>query len=278
MSLLDIVEAVGEGTNKTLIPNMTGSFNVTIGDAVAGIFGARHTHIYGGEIKLVCDPEDFLLGQVAHKIPTISALLGGIGGQATFVYAQNTSATYGGPKVDIRRAPSISKQTDYIIPRAGKPATVSDPPDPVDGVMCAAVTVLSVLVIAVPAVMELMIRFKYPQYGSAAASQETLEGYGETPGILKLCAYAVTSRLMELLKQLEELATFADCARYAATVAAAYGEKAIVFMMVNIGRLSTAVDGLTKSMGESLEAVGKFLADTKDILSGNAFDMSNVSF
>ena len=113
MSLLDIVEAVGEGTHKELIPGMTGSFNVTIGDAVAGFYGSRHTHIFGGEIKLVCDPEDLLMGKIAHYLPLTSALLAGIGGNATFVYAQNTTMIYGGPKFDVRRAPSISKSSDF---------------------------------------------------------------------------------------------------------------------------------------------------------------------
>ena len=35
-----------------------GSCKVTIGDALGGYFGARHTHIFGPEIKLICDPED----------------------------------------------------------------------------------------------------------------------------------------------------------------------------------------------------------------------------
>lgn len=200
---------------------MKGSFGVTIGDAVAGFFGARYTHIFGSEVKLVCDPEDMLFGQLEHYLPLTSALLGGIGGQATFVYGSNIGATYWGPKVEIRRAPTHNKCSDYILPHAKfigpvpNPASgLAKPVDPIDEAMCAAVAVLSVLVCVVPAALELAIRFKYPAYGSSTASPTTLEGYGETPSILKLCAYGITSRLMALLKLLEEKGTWADFAEF----------------------------------------------------------------
>lgn len=214
MSLMDIMQCIGDGKDRDLT-GMKGSFSVAIGDVVAGIFGARHTHIFGSEIKLVCDPLDFAFGRLEEKVPAVAALLNGIGGQATFVYAQNTSATYGGPKVDIRRATNYNKQTDYIIPREGAPPHVSDPPDPIDVELCIAVTVLSVLVNLVPAVLELVVRFKYPSYGATNPSeqtQNTINGYGETPKILNDCAYTITSRLMGFLKEIEGRGNFVQVA------------------------------------------------------------------
>lgn len=237
MSLLDWVEVGGLSAHKELMPVMKGSFGVTIGDAVAGFFGARHAHIFGGELKLVCDPEDMVLGKLEHYLPLTTALLGGVGGQTTFVYGSNTSATYVGPKMDIRRAPHVDKQTDYVLARVGSPPTVNAVVDPIDASMLAAVTVLSVLVVCVPAALELAIRFKYPSFGSSSASEETLEGYGETPAILKLCAFAITSRLMAFLKNLEESGTWAEFAEFWSKVATYLGEcfEAFGTACVNLG-------------------------------------------
>jgi hypothetical protein len=214
MSVWDWVEC-GLIDKHIELPAMTGSFGVTIGDAVAGFFGARHTHIFGADVKLVADPEDLLLGQLEHALPLVTALLGGVGGNVTFCYGTNLTATYMGPKMEIRRAKNISKTTDYYFKSKAAPAAggAPPPPDPVDPATLAAVSVLSILVVCVPAALELAIRFKYPQYGVKGASEETLEGYGKAPGVLKLCAYMVTSRLMALLKMIEDAGSLAQSVR-----------------------------------------------------------------
>ena len=214
MSVWDWVET-GLVDNKVEIPAMGGSFAVTIGDALMGFFGARHTHVFGSDIKLVADPEDMLIGQLEELLPGVAQLLAGVGGNVTFCYGTNLTATYVGPKMEIRRAPVINKTTDYMIPpKAQGPVTAAGvpPADPVDPATLAAVIVLSVLIICVPAALELAIRFRYPQFGNKGASEETLEGYGEAPKVLKLCAYMVTARLMGLLKMLEDKGTFAQFA------------------------------------------------------------------
>lgn len=208
MSAFDWVEC-GLINKDAHIPAMGGSFGVTIGDALSGFFGARHSHIFGADIKLVADPEDMLMGKLESFLPGVAQLLGGIGGNVTFCYGTNMTATYMGPKVEIRRAPANSKTTDYQLPRlkASGPVTKSGVPplDPIDPELLAAVAVLSILIICVPAALELAIRFKYPLYGSKSASdEEAVEGYGKAPEIMKLCAYMVTSRLMGLLKMLED--------------------------------------------------------------------------
>lgn len=266
MSLLDIVEAVGEGTHKEIIPGMKGSFNVTIGDAVSGFYGSRHTHIFGADIKLVCDPEDLLMGKVAHYLPLTSALLAGIGGNATFVYAQNTNMIYGGPKTDIRRAPSVSKNSDFVLPHAGATpggAGQMGAAAEIDKGLLFGVAALSTLVVAVPAVMELMIRFKYPQFGSSSASQETLEGYGETPNILKLCAYAVTSRLMDFLKTFEESGTWAEFGEFWISAAEYIGTKLRAFgtACIELGEwIAEGVADMAGAIARAAEAAGEAAA------------------
>lgn len=194
MSLWDWVE-VGLMDHHTEIPEMKGSFGVTVGDAVAGFFGARHAHIFGAELKLVCDPEDMVLGKLEHFMPGVAAILGGAGGNTTFTYGSNVSATYVGPKFDIRRAPSHSKTTDYILPRIGAPTAVKDPPDPIDAAMLVAVTALSVIMCAVPAATELAFTVMYKGHPPPEGD--------ETAAELKLAAYMVTSRMMAFLKLLE---------------------------------------------------------------------------
>jgi hypothetical protein len=159
-----------------------------------------------------------LMGKLEHFLPGVAQLLAGVGGNVTFCYGTNLTATYVGPKMEIRRAPTISKTSDYVLPRVKAPAAAAGappPPDPIDPAMLAAVTALSVLVICVPAALELAIRFKYPAFGSKPTTdeqKETLEGYGKSPDIMKVCAYMITSRLMALLKMLEDKGTWAQFA------------------------------------------------------------------
>jgi hypothetical protein len=193
-----------------------GSFSVTMGDALLGTFGSYNSHTFGSQITLVADPEEILFGKIAEAIPLVSALVGGIGGSTTFVYGSTTTATYLGPATEIRRAPSISKTTKYQLPRVGDKMTGAGDgaTDPIDMALCVAVGALSALIVLVPAVMELVIRFKYSQYGQPASSSEhsgsgsgeghgESEGQGRTPEILKTCACMITTRLMGLLKMLE---------------------------------------------------------------------------
>jgi hypothetical protein len=270
MSVWDWVET-GLANNHVELPAMTGSFGVTIGDAVSGFFGARHTHIFGPDIKLVADPEDMLMGKLEHFLPGVAQLLAGVGGNVTFCYGTNLTATYVGPKMEIRRAPTISKTTDYVLPRvkASGPVTSAGVPpvDPVDEAMLAAVAALSVLVICVPAALELAIRFKYPAYGSKPTTdeqKETIEGYGNSPGVLKLCAYMVTSRLMALLKMLEDKGSWAQFAEQwikeaeylgvrlgvaALACIPLYGWYALLVMKES-GSLKNALESTTKALEE----------------------------
>src|SRR4051794_31357663 len=93
MGLFDWVE-VGLG-DKNLLPSWyTGSFSVTIGQAVESIFGGSTERIFGTDATLVVDLEDMLLERLAHALPTTTALLGGTGGYVEFVYGSNTTATF----------------------------------------------------------------------------------------------------------------------------------------------------------------------------------------
>jgi hypothetical protein len=201
MSVWDWVE-VGLSDHHTEIEGMKGSFAVTAGDAVSGFFGARHAHIFGSEIKLVCDPEDMLWGKVEHYLPGVAAVLGGIGGQATFVYGSNITATYVGPKVEIRRAPVVNKTSDYVLPMVKKPGA-NPPADAVDPAMAIAVGALSTLLCAVPAALEMVLAIKYKGH---------LPDDDDSIPKMKLAAYMITTRMMALLKLLEDKGSWAQFA------------------------------------------------------------------
>jgi hypothetical protein len=170
-----------------------------MGVAPGATFGSAHTHIFANHVPLIADPEEILLGPGAEAIPLISALVGGIGGKAQAVYGGVTNATYIGPITDIRRAKSIAKTTNYVLARKADPMQSGSnfKSDEIDMAMCVAVGALSLLIVLVPAVLELVVRFKYPTYGKSEAGQ------AKTPEILKTCAIMITSRLMALLKLIE---------------------------------------------------------------------------
>lgn len=188
------------------IPWFSGSYSSTMGDALSVYFGGRHTHIFGSEIKLVCDPEDMALGALAESMPLFTALLAGVGGQTTFVYGTNCLATYVGPKVEIRRAPTAGKTSDNIIAR-DKGAGTGGKPDPVDTGTCVAVATMSILLCATAAALELALHFKYPAWGSGDELAE--EKYGTTPDKLVTSNDMIADRLMALLKELECKGTWA---------------------------------------------------------------------
>lgn len=194
MSVWDWVE-VGLQDHGVEIDGMKGSLSITAGDALQGFFGARHAHVFGSDIKLVCDPEDMLLGKLEHYLPGVAAILGGVGGNTTFVYGTNLTATYVGPKMEIRRAPVVNKTSDYVLPMLPNKAGGAAPPDEVDMPLAIAVGALSALICAVPAALEMALLIVYkghlPPEGSEFISK------------MKLAAYMITTRLMAFLKLLE---------------------------------------------------------------------------
>ncbi len=248
MSLWDWVE-VGLMDHHTELPAMKGSFAVTTGDAVAGFFGTRHAHIYGGDIKLVCDVEDMLLGKLEHFCPAATAVLGGIGGNTTWVYGSNFTATYVGPKMEVRRAPAINKTTDYVIARSVGGPSLIDPPDPIDAAMAFAVGALSALMCLVPAAMEIVYVVLYK--GGPPDAEDHLASK------LKLVAILVTTRLMAFLKLLEEKGSCGQFAEQWGKEAALLLATAGVMLMACIptawpALYSMAADGSLKNCFEEL--------------------------
>lgn len=203
MSVWDWVE-VGMQDHGVEIDGMKGSLSLTAGDAVGGYFGARHAHVFGSDIKLVCDPEDMLWGKLEHYLPGVAAVLGGIGGNVTFVYGSNITATYVGPKMEIRRAPVVNKTTDYVLPMVPKSGANPPPPDAIDTAMAVAVGALSTLLCAIPAALEMALLIQYKGHLPSEGS--------ETISKMKLAAYMITTRLMALLKLLEDKGSWAQFA------------------------------------------------------------------
>jgi hypothetical protein len=213
MSLFDWVE-LGVADKGDELEWFKGTCSVTIGDMLLGKFGAQHEHLFGSKTLMVCDPEDMLLGKLDKFMPLVTGLLAGIGGNSTFNYGSAFTATYVGPKIEVRRAPSHSKVSDnLLVHKTVTVGGVTQESDEIDKATSIAAAVLSVLIVATAAALELALHFAYPKFGSTNPSDhETIEGYGKTPELLKVCCYTITSRLMGLLKVLEEKGSLADFA------------------------------------------------------------------
>jgi hypothetical protein len=100
-----------------------GTFAVTCGDAISGIFGTTIQSYYGPYITHVVDARwGGLGGLVGAYLNESSALLGllGVNGYVTWVYGPNITVNYGGPVSVIQRAAVLNKT-------ATKPTEPKDP-------------------------------------------------------------------------------------------------------------------------------------------------------
>lgn len=215
MSVLDWVD-LGLHRKGEEIPGFKGSFSVTLGDAVAGVFGARHAHIFGPDVRLVCDIENMIMSKI--PLHSLAGLAEGIGGGAAFIYGQNTTATYVGPAVTLRRGPSWTKAAASFFPKAldpadpfnGFPLMGGNPPVGVtaeeqyamDNNLAKLVLATSAILCLVTAGLELAIRFKYPTFNSS-----TNEDPSSTAQLLYDLTYTLCSRLMELIVLMEQAGT-----------------------------------------------------------------------
>ena len=191
-----------------------GSFGVTIGDALTGIVGARNTHIFGEEIKLVCDVLDLLgMSKLEEAFPIFSALLNGVGGQTTYVIGSNTNAHYKGPKMAIDRATAINRKNRPIFygmveeeTESANPPGASEPtPDAI--VTEDAVKALLILTSLITLAAELAVHFAYPKFGTSNPTEEQseeIEDYGAMPEFVKMIAIIMPTRLMAFIRLLEE--------------------------------------------------------------------------
>ncbi len=242
-----------------------GSYNVTIGDVLNGTFGAGHTHIFGADVKLVCDPEDLLVGQLEKVLPLTSALLSGVGGATTFVYGANTSATYVGPQMAISRAKHVDKTSDNVI--AHKRDAQGKDTDELDKVMAVAVSVLSVLLCATGAALDLVIRFKYEELQDVKTDEDK-EHYEELIETLKIASYTATGRLMALLKYLEEHGCWAEFCEEWVKLGEKVSEylksagEAIASGLETAGRLIQVLGMIIEeAVKDGMEALGRVLPD-----------------
>ncbi len=191
----------------------SGSVGVTIGDSLNGTFGASHAHVFGADVKLVCDPEDLIMGRLESVLPLTAGLLSGVGGTTTFVYGSNTGATYVGPKMDICRAESINKTSDNILAHVRKkPEDGGEETDEIDIAMSVAVAAFSVVMCATAAALDLAIRFQYEEMQNTKSAEQK-KHCEETIEKLKIASYTVTGRIMALLKTLEEKGSWAEFAK-----------------------------------------------------------------
>jgi hypothetical protein len=200
MSVFDwVAMGCNAADSEAIDKNYPGSFAVTAGDALGCFYGSRTAHIFGPDVKLMCDPEDLLAGLLPEKFNLLAALLGGIGGNVTFCYGSNLTATYCGPKGEIRRGESWSKIADAILDEAlykGPGAPAAGKLEPLDSATGTAVCALSVLMLLTTAALEIAAKITYPHESSKFA----------------LASGMISSRLMALIKELERTCSLAEFA------------------------------------------------------------------
>ncbi len=205
MGIWDWVQT-GIGIHNPSPSSFKGSYKVTVGTGLLSFMGGRHTHVFGPDARLVVDPEE-LLDQFLP--PWLTALTSGLCGNATFVYGTNTTATYVGPKVDIQRAPRISRISKSFLARKGKGdhgEWTETQDDPIDTAAAAAVAVLSLLAIAAAATFEIYMYVHYRDFSDEKG------GPAETPMLMAIGSYAIPSRLLAFMQWLETKGCYASWA------------------------------------------------------------------
>jgi len=193
-----------------------GSFDVTLGEQIAGVIGGCNKYVLGQEVSLVCDPLDMFLSAGEEAWPITSGLVAlskGIGGRVDLTYGSTFNAQYVGPMVTVRRGHSDTKTSENtLIHKKSEDEDADEETDEIDVLTSVAAGALSLLINAVSTALELALHFAYPKFGGGG-NAALPAGYGKTPKILKICSYTITNRLIALLKMLEQKGSWADFAK-----------------------------------------------------------------
>ena len=265
MSLMNFIE-MGFSIADADFPEYKGKFDSTIGSEMGFIIGSQYEHIFGGEVKLFCDPVDMIFGGAAAN--PLAALLLGVGGNVDFCYGSNTSAHYVGPKIEIRRAPVAVKNSEYdfCTPRTAAAAGAEPgPKDPVDWSTAMAVGGLSVLICATALAFDLALHCSYPKFGSEKpGDEEEAKEYGNVPKVLRICSISIVSRLMALLRMVEIMATRANQAEQDVEAAEAHVEEAAAAPEVAAPPVAIAeaqVEAAAEQLEDAAEEAAEAVAD-----------------
>jgi hypothetical protein len=192
-----------------------GSFDVTLGEQIAGVIGGCNKYVLGQDVSVVCDPLDMFLSAGEQAWPITSGLVAlskGIGGRVDLTYGSTFHAHYVGPTVTVRRGHSDTKTSENTLIHKKSEDNPDEETDEIDVLTSVAAGALSLLINAVSTALELALHFAYPKFGGGGDAALPA-GYGKTPKILKICSYTITNRLIALLRMLEEKGSFADFAK-----------------------------------------------------------------
>ena len=250
MSLFDWVELGAQALPAKWtkwLEAFKGSCTITVGDVLNGTFGSVQSHVFGGNVDLVFDPEDMFADHVIGG--KAAALLSGSGGNVLWVYGSSVSATYVGPKIDIHRAESISRTAPNLKKIASEKVKPGQS-DEIDDATARAVKVFSVLICTVAATFDLAVYLTHKE----DCSERTVEN-------LKILSYSLTSRLIAMLKDLEEKATWAEFAKVWEKDTVAIDQHADDGAATDLDTASTAA-----LLKEAENATGNALKDAKNVV------------
>ena len=104
---------LGNTKAMALARYFTGTWTVTIGNAVTGNYGTTLQSYYGPYITHVMDSRfggiAGFLGSYLNEVSPLMGMLLGISGYVTWIYGPNITVNYGGPVANITRASSFTK-------------------------------------------------------------------------------------------------------------------------------------------------------------------------
>jgi hypothetical protein len=176
-----------------------GQFHMTLGTTWNATGGTSCEHVIGSAMNLTFDPVDTVLPAIYASGPSmLGSILSGMGGKSDFVYGSSTQALYGGPHFHLQRARDIEKKSNWFLRPKSHDKTVPAP-DPLEPTTTAAIIALSALINLVPLAFEIALYVSYKEY-----CEPKKDGpIHKEPELLKFMAYAITTRLMALIRTME---------------------------------------------------------------------------
>jgi hypothetical protein len=198
---------------------MSGQFDSTFGANVSFTLGSTYDHTFGTESRMFVDPFAMIPGK------SMLSLLFGPNGKVDYTIGSSTTIAYVGPEYEIKRLSKRKKISEANFSTAelsaetmaNSTARIGWKAWGVDVPVATAVAVLSLLMGLIALALDLTLHFRYPAFGSEDdADQETIDGYGESPKIIKAVSTILVSRMMMLVRLLEVRAKYVTGAVQAA--------------------------------------------------------------
>lgn len=219
-----------------------GSFGVTLGTVINGIYGARNTHIIGTDTTVTFDIISVLESLVGKLTPSLDAtvspgvglvggLLSGLSGKSDIMFGPKLTATYMGPDMTVRRARKIERISDDSLAKGW----------PFFALLALAVTIIIAL--------ELTAKFKY---------QYTTSSDDATAKLVADLGPMLANRVLGFLRWLELSGAWADLLEKETAKLEEYPEGG----MLGVNNMQS-IKAFFEGIGTTLTRAGEWIASWK---------------